>query len=346
MAKSEKPRPSPRKFTFSEIKPWPDPVAGSSLVASLVDTFASFLVAPPFAVETMALWVMFSHTFQAWQSSPRLVFTSSRPECGKTTALTLLSWVVPKPLPTVNITPAALFRIMEKESPTLLIDEADTFIEGNEEMRGVLNSGHTKGTAFVWRCHPETMEPEAFSTWAPIAIAKIGGLPDTLRSRSLIVPLQRKRPDQPRLHLLDADRRLMAELASKASRWASDHVEELRESRPDMPHTLGNRLADNWRPLVGVADAVGGPFPRLARRAALASASVADASDPLEAVVAFVRSRGGAVPEHILRQHLHRAMKPEDIDTAVQSLISEGRLKLENPGAKPGMRNFLPPEAK
>jgi hypothetical protein len=35
--------------------------------------------------------------------------------------------------------------------PTLLIDEGDSFIKDNEEMRGILNSGHTKAAAHVIR---------------------------------------------------------------------------------------------------------------------------------------------------------------------------------------------------
>jgi len=42
-----------------------------------------------------------------------------------------------------------VFRHIEDERPTLLIDEAITFISDDEEMRGVLNSGHTKAAADV-----------------------------------------------------------------------------------------------------------------------------------------------------------------------------------------------------
>jgi hypothetical protein len=40
-----------------------------------------------------------------------------------------------------NISPAAIFRYVEASHPTLLIDEAETFVTGNEEVRGILNSG-------------------------------------------------------------------------------------------------------------------------------------------------------------------------------------------------------------
>ena len=61
--------------------------------------------------------------------SPVLGITSPTPECGKTTCLTLLGALVPRACPASNITTAALFRAVEKWQPTLLIDEADTFLE-------------------------------------------------------------------------------------------------------------------------------------------------------------------------------------------------------------------------
>jgi putative DNA primase/helicase len=49
----------------------------------------------------------------------------------------------------------AVFRAIEEKQPTLLIDEADTFLQGNDELRGILNSGYTRKTAFVVRVGPE-----------------------------------------------------------------------------------------------------------------------------------------------------------------------------------------------
>ena len=50
-----------------------------------------------------------------------------------------------------SLTPVAAFRTIEKYSPSLLIDEADAFLKDNDELRGILNSGHTRASAFVIR---------------------------------------------------------------------------------------------------------------------------------------------------------------------------------------------------
>ena len=65
---------------------------------------------PHGAAEALALWTVFTHTFDAWESSPRLALTSPVPGCGKTTVLSLLGQLVRRPLPTSNITSAVVFR--------------------------------------------------------------------------------------------------------------------------------------------------------------------------------------------------------------------------------------------
>jgi putative DNA primase/helicase len=78
----------------------------------------------------------------------------------------------------------------------LLLDEADTFVDGNEELRGILNSGHTGDQAYVIRCNPVTLEPERFSVWCPKSIALIGSLSGTLADRSIEIRMERKTRDR------------------------------------------------------------------------------------------------------------------------------------------------------
>ncbi|MGZ5567457.1 MAG: hypothetical protein ACXWKG_10610, partial [Limisphaerales bacterium] len=65
--------------------------------------------------------------------------------------LAVLSELVCRPVVAANISSPAFFRVIEELRPTLLIDEADTFLQGNDELRGILNSGYARSTAFVVR---------------------------------------------------------------------------------------------------------------------------------------------------------------------------------------------------
>src|SRR5262249_56004212 len=109
--------------------------------------------------------------------------------CGKTTVLIILCYLTPRSELASNVSPSALFRYIEETRPTLLIDEADSFVKDNEELRGILNSGHTKAAAYVIRNVEVNGEhkPRRFSTWAAKAIATIRELADTLEDRSIII---------------------------------------------------------------------------------------------------------------------------------------------------------------
>ncbi|MDA2928290.1 DUF3631 domain-containing protein, partial [Acidobacteria bacterium AH-259-G07] len=218
----------------------------------------------------LALWVLHTHSFDAAYSTPYVNINSPVKGCGKTTNLEILGHLVAKPLFSSNITAPAVFRTVEKYQPTLLIDEADTFLGLNDELRGVLNSGNRKNTAFTIRLVGENYEPKRFSTWCPKVFALIGHLPGTLEDRSIGITMHRKTREEwveefnpnkitPELEML----------RRKASRWAKDHLDALREADPPIPEELHNRTRDKWRPLLQIAEVAGGEWPELARKAAL-----------------------------------------------------------------------------
>jgi hypothetical protein len=258
-----------RSIRLPTPEPHPHPVDGASLLDELEASVRRHLALPEECAKAIALWVVFAHALDAFETSPRLAFVSPEKRCGKTTALRLLQRLVPKPLSASNASGAALFRMIEKECPTLLIDEADTFLDEAEAVRNVLNSGHTRDTAFTLRTVGEEHEARLFSTWCAVAIAKIGKLPSTLEDRSIVVCMRRKLPGE-RVERLHAGRVGQFELfASKAARWASDNRERLVSADPMMPEGLNDRAADNWGPLLAIADAAGGHWPEVARHVAI-----------------------------------------------------------------------------
>lgn len=136
---------------------------------------------PPGADIALALWVLHAWTMDAGEISPFIVLVSSPKRCGKTRVIAI---------PDAPIGAGkqyhgpALFRYIEAVRPTLLIDEADSFVKDNEELRGILNGGHTKVAANVIRNVEVNGEhkPRRFSTWAAKAIATIRSLADKIES--------------------------------------------------------------------------------------------------------------------------------------------------------------------
>ncbi len=290
-------------------EPWPSAVDGDALLLDLCDTIERHVILTQPAITASALWVLHAHAHDAAEHSPNLVFSSPTPRCGKTTALKLVSRIVPKALCSANVSSAILFRVTESYHPTLCLDEADTMNKDNHELRGILNSGHERDQAFVWRCVGDDHNPKQFSTWAPKVVALIGRLHPTLEDRSIIVEMKRRLPSE-KIERIPRSQDIFVELKRKCARWVADNLERLREADPEIPEELNDRARDNWRPLLGIADAVGGDWPAWAREAAIKLATIDNDNDVLgvqllrDIKILFVREEGNNLSSAYLADEL------------------------------------------
>jgi hypothetical protein len=259
-------------------EPWAEPVDGQTLLNDLLGFIKRFIVVSEPSLIALALWIVFTYLLDIAETSPRLALTSPVKRCGKSRLLGVLSALIYKAIPTSNVSPSAIFRTIDQEQCSLLVDEADAMptrgSERGEEMRGLLNSGHTREAAFAIRNikRGDDWIPKKFSTWAAIAVAAIGRLPDTWADRSIAIAMQRKSPRQPVERLIRRNsgaRAAAAELARKIARWVADHKAELASAIPDLPTELDDRASDNWESMLAIADLSGGDWPRLARQAAV-----------------------------------------------------------------------------
>jgi len=189
-----------------------------------------------------------------------------------------------------NISPAALFRSIEKWRPTLLIDEVDAFLKDNEDARGILNSGH-KRNGYVLRVVGDDHEPRRFSTWGAKALCGIGSLASTLQSRSIRLELRRKMSGETVENLRHANPADIENLTSKLARFSQDAEAAVREARPAPLPCLNNRAQDNWEPLLAIADAAGGEWPARARRVAQTISEIeeADSQDVATELLSDIR---------------------------------------------------------
>src|SRR5436190_14000459 len=124
---------------------------GAALLEELSGVIQRFVVVPKSVADMLALWVVHTYAFELREVTTYVGIESPEKRCGKTTLLTVLSKLVNRPVLASNISSPAFFRVIEEIKPTLLIDEADTFLQGNDELRGILNSGYSRDSAFVWR---------------------------------------------------------------------------------------------------------------------------------------------------------------------------------------------------
>jgi putative DNA primase/helicase len=270
-----------REFVIEDIKPWSTPVVGADVLDEIDALYDSYLYTSVEARTAFALWDAFSHASDHFGVSPIMDISSPTKRCGKSTAVVIHRHLCRSPLLSGNITPAALFRAVEAWSPTLLIDEADTFAKMNDELRGILNAGHTRDTAFVVRAEGEANEPRLFSTWAPKLVAAIGRLPDTIEDRSVRVVINRKRTGDTKKDGFDPQlvRRDCEGIRRRLVRFVLDHADAIAAAQVDRPGGLNDRAWNNWRPLLAIALVAGGDWPARAKQAAVGLSGEFDDDD-------------------------------------------------------------------
>jgi putative DNA primase/helicase len=222
-------------------EPWPEPVDGAQLLDSIRAVFRRHLVLPDHADTALTLWSVGTYVYNSFRVWPRLLVTSPEKRCGKTTCLEIMESIGRRSLSASNITPAAMFRSINELSPTILIDEADTFLKNNVELRGIINSGHIRRGAFVLRCEGDDHQTKRFSTWCPMAIFMIKMPAGTIVDRSVIIQLRRKLPNET-VQRLPTDLFEAGEaIRQQAERWAQDHEEPLKKADPVLPDCSSDR---------------------------------------------------------------------------------------------------------
>jgi hypothetical protein len=259
----------------------------ASMLASLLDDLAAFVrrfvVVSPAQATAISLWVAHTHAFDAADASPYLAVTSAEKRSGKSRLFEVLELLVANPWRVITPTEAVLFRKVDKDRPTLLLDETDAIFgkkngENYEGLRALLNAGNRQGTS-VPRC-VGTSQLVSFSVFCPKAIAGIGELPDTIADRSIPIRLKRKARSEKAERFRQRDAKYAAErLYIDSTAWAEHAVPTLAEARPELPAELDDRAQDAWEPLLAIADLTGSNWPDRARAAAMELANGGDHED-------------------------------------------------------------------
>lgn len=270
-------------MSAADLAAWESPeLDAAELLDDVRDFLARFVAFPtPGTLGAVTLWAAHTHVVHDGDNSPRLALLSPEPGSGKTRTLEVLEALVPAPMNVLSASPAAVFRTIEAERPTLLMDEVDAIFsrrgsdDGAEDLRALLNAGHRKG-ATIPRCVGPRHDVVRFHVYTAVALAGLGDLPDTLMSRSVIVRMRRRAPGErvePWRHRLHAPGG--EDLAARLADWAARVGPVVGNAWPDMPDGITDRPADVWEPLLAIADAAGGHWPDTARAACVELCKVA-----------------------------------------------------------------------
>lgn len=264
---------------------WDEPAdtTGAELLED-VEAYLSRFVAYPseHALVAHVLWIAHAHAMGAWYNTPRIAFLSPEPGSGKTRALDVTEPLVPNPVRSANASPAALYRKVAQATelgdplPTILFDEIDTVFgpkaKDNEDTRGFLNAGYRRGNPAL-RCSfvGKNVITEELESFAPVALAGLNDLPDTLADRAIMVRMRKRAPNErvepyrTRLNQSEGN-----QIRDRLSEWVEPHISQWAATFADFPPGIEDRNADIWEALFVVADTAGGTWPQRVRDAAQA----------------------------------------------------------------------------
>jgi len=231
---------------------------GDILLSEMEKFVARFLILPQGSLLPVVAWTIATFVFETFEAFPYLCLLSPTKQCGKTRTTEVLSLLAANACPTVSISEAALFRMIEEHKPTLILDEAEALTgksDRAEAIRSLLNAGNRCNTR-VPRCQGNKHELKLFSIYCPKVIAAIGNCPDTIRDRSIVLTMQRKKPgEQVERFLLRRVKPEAQVLKAQVESFVGRHNGEIQRAYESLDlEFLHDRDAEGWEPLFAIVE--------------------------------------------------------------------------------------------
>jgi hypothetical protein len=214
-------------------------------------------------------WIVHTYLIHLFDYTPYLHIFSATKQCGKSLLLSLINDLSYKSNMVINFT-ESIFRFLDKEEPTLCIDEIDKLNKEKEDsVWGIINNGFSRRGGFVLRTVGNNFEPKQFKNFSAKVLSGIdrSSIPDTVQDRSIPIELVRKLNSEPvarfrhreQIQIIDEITTMLEPLTTATARSFDDenslfdetHENALIETYEDL--IQNDRALDIVEPLVVVA---------------------------------------------------------------------------------------------
>ena len=253
------------------VTPFEEQVDGAALLDGLGQYLKRHVILPQHAAEALALWILHTWVFDCFDITPYLSITSPTKRCGKTLLMTLLYWLCSRAKKSDSMSRAAIYRSVDRDKPTLILDEVSWVLDLRDERQGILCGGFERN-GYVEVCEGEgtAITTKLFSTYCPKAFGLIGTLTATLTDCSIVIPMRRKTPAEKAERMSRRDNDALRQFRQQCLRWVNDNTAALAKAAPAVLDKLNDRAIDLWEPLLVIASQAGGDWRERAEQAALA----------------------------------------------------------------------------
>ena len=211
-----------------------------------------------YTADALALWIIGTYIYQIFGSFPYILLTGQKAS-GKTKSLSLISQLAFNFISANDISPSALFRLIDASRCSIGIDESEKLADSNRshDFRELLNAGYKKGTS-VFRVEDtkkDGYKVKRFEVYSPKAIANIKGLEEVLESRTIVFTMLRT-TDKSKSNLNVSDTcENWAWLRHRLYSFALSYflkIKDIYENDSDIKVVNGREL-ELWLPLLSLA---------------------------------------------------------------------------------------------
>jgi hypothetical protein len=221
----------------------------------------------------LALWVIHTHCYSAFFTSPCLDIHSTQKQAGKSICLELLRLLCNRSWLTCGFTSSILAKQVDCARPTLLLDEREATLGSARRAKSpallaMLNSGFQNSAS-----HQDSSG--ILNIFCPKAFAGTAPLPESLAERSIPIFLEPLQPEDSVQRFFPSNARDEADdLAPWIEQWSKENFSQLSAEAFRLPEglspVLSHRQQDLIEPLLHIAQAIGGLWPSQAAHALLA----------------------------------------------------------------------------
>jgi hypothetical protein len=226
-----------------------------------IKTFIKRYVALPSEhhADVLAVYVIHTWNIKVANVTPYLYVYSKGPQSGKTRLVEVLTVLCRNARRADDMTAPVMFKIIDREMPTLMTDEVDTIWSGarNEPKRNIYNTGYKRGGC-AWR--EQARELIQFSTFCAKVLAGInnGFMPPTIRDRCIPIEMERRTKDQPIERFMERKASHDAEpLLERISDFSETFRADILAMSPEPMDMLSDRQDEISEPLLQIAAVLG-----------------------------------------------------------------------------------------
>src|ERR1700691_1503466 len=234
---------------IAQITEPPAPENGNRLLARVEDLLQRHFILERGIPLLLSIWFFLTYMYEEFSHTPYLDINSPIKGCAKTTLAGAISRVSKNGILVVNPTGPSIFRTIDQEHPTLIIDEAA--LHRDSCLLTIADARCSRMSGMIPRVFGDGVRK--YSCFCPKAFASLNPLPETVMDRCIRIPMKGLRREDKDKIVPFSEKSVPEDLVGSIAVWVTAHKDEIvrhyDQCRLDFLHA---RQEDIWRPLFSI----------------------------------------------------------------------------------------------